>query len=290
MKNVTIALFLLIASNLHGQKSVSFTIIDSVSKQAVPFLKISVAGKDKGTYSDENGFVKINDLSSNDTLFITDIFYEHKFLPVKTLQKNQQILFSPNPISLNEVIVKPFTEREKEIGYATIRPNTNFFNSIIGTELAFLIEHKNIKPAYINDIIIKIKKNSKINSMVKIHLYHNNQGMPGMEVYLKNNLNTISDKNQLKYNIKDQNIQLPENGIFVSVEWIGRFNENGKIFNDKSHILTPCINIRSTSDKKIKGKGYIRHYGNWDPFILKSTSGKEEFYIPLYGLIIEEQK
>ncbi len=58
MKNKLTILYILIASNLFGQKSVSFSVIDSVSKQTIPFLKIIVAGKDKGTYSDENGLVK----------------------------------------------------------------------------------------------------------------------------------------------------------------------------------------------------------------------------------------
>jgi hypothetical protein len=290
-RNITI-LFLLVFSNLFPQNTASFFVIDSLSKQAVPFLKIYIAGKDKGTYSDENGFVKINDLLSSDTLFFVDIFYEHKFLPLETLQKNAQILLSPRPFILNEAIIKPLKGREKEIeiGYSKIRPNTNYFNSIIGSELAFLIEHKNFKPAYIKDIIIKVKKNAKNNSMVKIHLYHNDHGKPGEEIYLKDNLYTLSYKDQIKYNIKSQNIQLPENGVFVSVEWIGKFNVNEKILNDNSYILCPRINIRSTSNKEIKGRGFIRHYGNWNPFLIKSYNGVEEFYIPLYGLIIVEQQ
>jgi hypothetical protein len=288
MKNIILTIFLLIAPNLIAQKSVSFTVIDSVSKQVVPFLKIIVVGKDKGTYSDEIGFVKINDLSNNDTLYIVDIFYEHKFLQVKALQKNQQIILSPKVFIFNEAIVKPNNIREKEIGYAKIRSNTNFFNAIIGNEMAFLIESKKFKIAFIKEIIIKIK-NTKNNPMVKIHLYLNDHGKPGLEIQLKENLITISDKNLLKYNIQNQNIQLPENGIFVSVEWIGKFNQRGVIYNDDSHILNPRINIRSTANSKIKGKGYLRNYGNWQPLLIKSE-GEEEFYIPLYGLIIEEQQ
>jgi hypothetical protein len=294
MKKILMSILLLIPSILFAQNSVCITIIDSISKQAIPFIKIHTGGKDRGYYSDHNGFININNLSDNDTLYIVDIFYEHKFLPIKTLQKNQQILLSPNTLILNEAVVKPFIERErekeKEIGYAQIRPNTNYFNAVIGTELAFLIEYKNIETAYIKDIIIKVKKNTKNNPLIRIHLYHDEKGKPGEEIYLKDNLITISNKNMVKFNIKNQNIQLPENGIFVALEWTGKLNENGKIFNDNSYFLNPRINVRSTNNTKIKGKGFTRIYGNWKPLLIKSIKGKEEFYIPLYGLIIEEQK
>jgi hypothetical protein len=286
MKNLLTLFFLLIITDLFAQNSVSFFVVDSLTKQVVPFLKIVVAGKDKGTYSDEKGFVKMTDLSGNDTLFIDNIFYEKKLLPIKTLRNNQQIVLSPVAFILNEAVVKPLIE--KEIGYAKIHSNTSYFNALSGSELAFLIEPENIHPAYIRGLIIKIKKNPKNDPLVRIHLYHNEQGIPGAEIYLKDNLIIISDKNLMKFNIKNQDIQLPLNGIFVSIEWIGKFNEKGKISNDYSYVLNPLINVKSTSDKKMKGKGFTRRYGNWKPHLTKSPKGNEEYYIPLFGLIVEE--
>jgi hypothetical protein len=156
--------------------------------------------------------------------------------------------------------------------------------------MAVLIEPIDIQNAYINTIVLKINKNAKNDPMVRVHLYQNEHGIPGEEIYLANNIITIYKKNELKFNIINQYIKLPEKGVFVSMEWIGKFNEKGKIYNDTTSRLNPNIKTQQTNNKKSKGIGLVRNYGKWSQLQSGSRHNEVMYYIPLFGLIVEEQK
>ncbi len=284
MKNIIIILFVLLSPDLLAQNSVSFTVIDSVSKQAVPFLKIVVVGKEKGTYSDEHGFAKIDNLSDYDTISIDNIFYQRILLPTKNLRNIKQIILLPKPFILNEAIVKPYSDKEIEIGYSKIRSNGSFGTDIIGTEITVLIKPGDIQNAYINFIILKFKYKVK-NTQVRVHLYQNEQGKPGTEIYIKDNLISVAGKDEVRFNIVNQHIKLPLEGMFVSMEWIGNNKVKGEIYNEAEFKSSPRVKATTVNQKR-KVISLFRSYGKWEP-IPRSDS---KVYLPLFGLIVQEQK
>ncbi|MDF1550100.1 MAG: hypothetical protein P1P88_19900 [Bacteroidales bacterium] len=287
MKNIFTVVLLLIFPNLFSQKSLSFSVVDSVSKQTIPFIKIVVCGKDKGAYSDEKGLVKIDNLSDDDTIFIYNIFYESKLMPIKNLLNIKQIMFSPKPLILNEVVIKSSKYKEVEIGYSKSKSNGSFGTQIIGTEIAVLIRPGNIQNAYINCIILKFKKIVK-NTLIRVHLYQNEKGKPGTEIYLKDNLITVSEKNEVKFDIVNHYIKLPIEGLFVSMEWIGNSKAKGETYSDTEFKSSPRVRA-DIVNKRSKAIGLVRTYGKWES-LMEITQQENKVYVPLFGLLVEEHK
>ncbi len=208
-------------------------------------------------------------------------------MPVLNLLKNKQILLSPKPYILNEVVVKPSKNNEIEIGYSKSRSNCGFGTDIIGTEITSFINSDDIKNAYINFIILKFKKITK-NTLVRVHLYQNEQGNPGTEIYIKNNLITVYEKDELKFNIINQHIKLPADGVFVSLEWIGNHKVKGDIYNETEFRSSPRVKGKWVNEKSNR-IGFYRTYGKWETLV-GTLQNKNKVYLPLFGLIVQEQK
>lgn len=271
----SISLILILSSSL-AQNSISLLIIDSDSKEAVPFVKVTVKNKNRGTYSNEKGIVSLDNLMIKDTLYINHIGYESKLLLVKNLKYLKQISLIPTTYILNETTIKASNYKETLIGYSRIKSNSTLGTSIIGSETAVLIEPENITNAYINEIIFKIRNKSKNNPIVRFHLYKNKKGFPGEEIFIKDNLFTIKSKNKVKINIQNENIKLPKQGIFVSLEWIGIFEKNGTVH----HETTLIHNLRLKTKSKTKAeKAYHKRWNDWEV-----SPG----FFPLFGLKIVE--
>jgi hypothetical protein len=287
MRKIITLLLLLLISKSFAQNSLYFYVLDSISKQPIPHLKIFVKEKDMGTYSNEKGFVQFNNLADNDTLLIDNIFYRREILPIIKIRNNNEIFLSPKPYIINEIIVSPSKNKKIEIGYSKSRSKGSFGTQIIGTEIAVLIKPGNIHNPYISYIVLKFKKILQ-NTVVRVHLYQNELGLPGSEIYLKDNLITLSDKKEAKYNISNQYIKLPIKGVFVSMEWIGNNKVSGQTYDETEFKSSPRVRAL-TIKKKDKAIGLVRIYGKWKS-LMDMAQQEDKVYIPLFGLVVEEHK
>lgn len=272
--NILLLSILLLESELLvSQYMVKFSVIDSITKKEIPFMKIAVESKNIGTYSDENAMVILDDLLMNDSLTFRHISYYEQKIPVNELVGKKVILFAPKIYQIKETIVKSNQYKTLEIGYDSKISNATHGTTIKGTELAVLIKSNKLEHARIEEFIFRFKNNATYNPIVRLHFYENNNDKPGKEIYIKNNLITINQSKKMRFNIEKENITMPKNGVFVSMEWIAIYEKNGKIHQDSSFFFEPMIKCRVNS-KNSNVKSYYRVWGSWT----------ESMSYPLFGL------
>lgn len=90
-------------------RTVSGTIADALTKEAIPFTAISFKNSFSGTAANESGFYQINISSDyeNDSLQFSFLGYSRKMICVRNLKSNDSIFLSRNDFQLNEIVVRP---------------------------------------------------------------------------------------------------------------------------------------------------------------------------------------
>lgn len=172
-----VILFLFSVLGLNGfSQSIEGKIMDSETKEELSYVNIGILNSTIGTITNESGLFKLdyNEKSESLDVRITMIGYQSKTYSIKELQKgNNQIELEKEVFELNEVVVG-YKETLREIG--TMKSNlmagvcgwggTKFGQ---GRELGLEIDLGE-KPVKIEDLNLKIHKQSFDTSMFRLHL------------------------------------------------------------------------------------------------------------------------
>ena len=80
-------------------------------------IAVAVKGHQTGTLSDENGFFKLQNISSGQTIHVSGVGYEPKEILAKT--GYYTITMDPSPTSLNDVVVSGYGTPQNLAGRAS---------------------------------------------------------------------------------------------------------------------------------------------------------------------------
>lgn len=210
-------------------------VFDSISKTPVSFTNVLIYEKEKitnGFYADENGLVKVM-CNENSSLNFSCIGYENKAFE-KLFELSDTIFLKQNSVILKEVIITN-SNKYKKLGFNHSK-KVSTINTNKGSEFAVFIENESNVKTKIKSVILNITKKKKYTIILKIKFYKKGTDDTPTVIlntrdiiyYLKNNHN-----GELEIDIDDENIELPEDGIFLSVESLGFVDENGSFINDK---------------------------------------------------------
>lgn len=142
-KIIFLATTMLAAASSFAQFSIYGTIKDSLANPVVG-ATIKIADTYKGTFSDNNGYFKLNNLdTSSYAIEISSIGYETKKLAVKNLTENRayKIILKESQQNLDELIVAATRVKENapiahnNISYSDIEKNN------LGQDIAFLLQN-----------------------------------------------------------------------------------------------------------------------------------------------------
>jgi len=100
---------------------------------------------------------------------------------------------------------------------------------------------------------------------------------PGEELLPENIIIDLNRKvGKLEVDVSKYNIELPVNGIYVGLEWLGE-SENNKVIN--IHPGFSCSkHITSGFDSRISFFGR--------PFVVVNSKYNNDLYVPMFGIII----
>lgn len=114
MKNLIVLLFCLYSVSFAQLISVDGKILNSSTRESIPFANIIVVGKGIGTAADANGnFVLKGEFNKEDILRISHIAYETKEIPVDYLiTKSKEIFLDSKIITSQTILVKATIARE----------------------------------------------------------------------------------------------------------------------------------------------------------------------------------
>ncbi|MDR1552831.1 MAG: hypothetical protein LBS69_05145 [Prevotellaceae bacterium] len=201
-----------------------------------------------GTYSNGKGYFYIP--VNIKQIEISSIGYNTKKMTLN--KKIDTIFLSPKIYEISETKVIPAKKKRKsvELGYA--EENSDFGMSYLsGDELAVYISCDNIENSYrkIKQFIFKGEKYlvKKLNldkrdfiSVFKINFYRAIENKEIGDLINTEDIVFTSEvlKSKTKLDVSKYNIYMPENGIFVAVEWIGKIN------TETTQIIKASINDR----------------------------------------------
>lgn len=222
MKNILLTLVFIIISNaILGQ--CNGIVIDSISKEKIPFTNIWIENENIGTTSNENGEFSIPCSDKNKMVIFSAIGYETKKIKARFLTNT--LLLKPKVTELQEITVTP-KKQNKELNIGQFKKSDVHFYFACGIKPWIVARYFEFKEDYIQTTYIKkikiLTKSEIKNSKFNIRLYSVDENeKPGEYIYDKNILGVaLKGKNITEIDISELNIEFPKKGFFVAIEWL----------------------------------------------------------------------
>jgi hypothetical protein len=104
---------LLMQEGIYAQQTIQVEgyVRDFETKEALPYVTVSLRGTARGTATDENGYFSMRAASDSTVLAVSYVGYETDFTTLKHGYNRVEILLKPGLYELNEVTVRPGKER-----------------------------------------------------------------------------------------------------------------------------------------------------------------------------------
>jgi len=220
MKKLLTITFLLISNLCFSQlKSV---IIDSETKEKIPFVNIWVENENIGTTSNEKGEFEL-EISSTKIILFSAIGFETKKISSDSIKNILEL--KPMTTELDEVIInsKKLTQ-ELIVGKFKKSKINYYFGCGIKpwiTARFFKYKEKYDKTPFLKKIRLLTRSDVK-NSKFNIRLYSvNENGEPDNYIYDQNIIGIAKKgKKTTEIDVSKLNIKFPENGFFIAIEWL----------------------------------------------------------------------
>lgn len=249
MKYAFILLFCLVFDISHSQ----ITIQDKDTNFPISYATISF-GNGNGIFADDEGKFTFTEKLYHDidTLYISSLGY--KDLKIATHKLPEHILLESLAEELQEVIVQAKPKGKFKI--ETLKPtlHEDYFKCWLPTiesEIAVFFPNESKKPTQITTLYLPIKteasnwserkkataKKRAFSTLFKVHFYENNNGFPGDVLSYEKVLFRVTEKSEsvFELDITENDIFIPKNGLFVSIQILGYTDKQGKLLPNKKY-------------------------------------------------------
>jgi hypothetical protein len=293
-------LFLVLLFNYSKAQTISGIIVDSITKQPLDLVNVTIKNKDIGVYTKPDGKFKLKLTNAEDEMLVSCLGYKTKTIGLLNfINKNEYepiFYLSPTTEALNEVLVG-----NKKINYSwakTIkskRENTQYFGFQFGAENCTYIENPYRKRGKIKSVILDLKKQPEYNKEnpkwkldyladynIKFYRFDSIKNKPGEEIYNKDIIIDPQNKTgNLTIDVDSLHIPFPENGICVGVEMINtRYKNPKKVFAT----IGPIINFTENREMHpIMAWSRFRYEKEWE---FKTASRSEDRKGRKYNMMI----
>jgi hypothetical protein len=292
MRKLLTITFIVISNFCFSQlKSV---IIDSETKEKIPYVNVWVENENIGTTSNEKGEFELK-VNTTKSILFSAIGFETKKISSDSIKNIVEL--KPQITELNEVVInsKKLTQ-EIVIGeFKKSKINTYFACGINPWITARFFKHnkdKYGKTPFLKKIRLLTKSDVE-NSKFNIRLYSvNENGEPENYIYEKNIIGIAEKgKKTTEIDISNLNIEFPENGFFIAIEWLiieenkYEFEHTIKGSSKKLKIISyePAIGIIPAETDE---NSWTFNQGKWSK-VLKNPEGNKN-YGEKYNLIAIE--
>jgi hypothetical protein len=220
MKKI-LAIIILLVSNLCFSQLKSI-IIDSKTKEKIPYVNIWIENENIGTTSNEKGEFEL-EIDSTKNILFSAIGFETKKISSDSIKNILEL--RPITTELDEIIIssKKLTQELIVGKFKKLKINHYYKNGIKPWIIArfFNYKEKYDKTPFLKKIRLLTKSDVK-NSKFNIRLYAlNENGEPKNYIYDKNIIGIAKKGKKItEIDISKLNIEFPENGFFIAIEWL----------------------------------------------------------------------
>lgn len=221
--------FLALAIIGKAQITVTGSITDTDTKEAIPFASVGIKGKAYGTVCDENGRyeLKTGTITDKDSLKISAIGFKPKAISMQMVKGyyNENISLRAATVQLNEVKVKPQKTVTKILGNKNYNENICLSfqgaeGSWKGAEISIKANNKKGRLVFLENFNFYIVKNLYADSLTfRLNFYgKDKEGLPGENILRK----PIMFKTKVKEGVVSVNLKHllinTEDDFFMSLE------------------------------------------------------------------------
>lgn len=220
--------FLLNITIGNTQETARKFVLDEKSQTTIPFVNIKLQNGTKGWISDENGAFEVNidKLNKSDLFIISAMGYQNLMISYNQFMDTSIITMLPKTFTLNEVEVKTRRYKQGYLGEKRRKTIKAFDYGIRKRDLskpnidAIFIPNTLGANGIIDNIHLFVYQGSK--TPIKIQLYDNDElkGIPTTPLLDEPILIKEEESRKwLNVSIKNENISIPKNGFYISVDW-----------------------------------------------------------------------
>lgn len=268
-------LFLILAFTLQSQAQIS--VLDKNTQLPISYASISF-GNGQGVFADDEGvFVFTKKLYPDiDSLFVSALGYKDLFITSKQLQP--KLFLQQQADVLDEVVIGVKLDKTKGKKFKTesLKPylDDDYYKCWLPTiesEIAVFFPNNDQKLKRIAKVKFPIaleskdwknrkranKEKKKFSTLFKVNFYAKNDGKPGENLNIKTIVfrATEKDGDYHELDVTAQNILVPDDGFYVSIQVLGYTDKSGKLLPNKKY-------------KEIKGRnGFVKIPTNFRPLL-----------------------
>ncbi len=220
MKKLLLLLFILLSNLSYGQ--IKAVVVNSTTKEKVPYVNIWVMNEDIGTTSSTEGAFELK-IDEPKAIRFSAIGYETKIMNADEI--NASVELQPSVTSLAELVVTP-KEFTREVTVGAFKKSDIKSHFGCATTPGILARYFEYKEEYDETVFlkkIKMLTRSKIkDAKFNLHFYRvNENGEPGADILSENFIGTApKGRKIIETDLSDYHIAFPKEGLFVAVEWL----------------------------------------------------------------------
>lgn len=258
-----------------AQIKITGKILDAKSKQPIPYVNLESFSLNIGSQTNQDGNFEFNLPKGKETdiIKISCIGYLDK--NITNLSSANGVVYELIPVvfQLNEVNINKTNFAEKEIGITNKSGHKweliNQRDQRPGLQKAVYLKNMNYGSAYLKTLHF-FMGDDMFDAPFRVRIYDDNNGVPGKDLLEKSIEFTARKKKSWNaFGISEYHILMPENGLWIAVEWIknDRFSKvasykmkmpNGSLENKTFTYYGPEIVAHFDTDF---GYTYYKHNG-----------------------------
>ncbi len=220
-------LMLLPALSWAQENRITGRVVDSKTKDPVPFASISLREEGTGALTNEYGYFQLAGLekTTQDSLVVMTMGHDRASIFIKRGNTEDLIVeLNKRFIELKEVKVQGGKVKNYEMGSSKSEPGEGIIQGLPGSQYAFYVKNeKQKKLGNIRTVSFYIGENGFPREPFRVRIYKadGNYNSPNTDL-LTENLVVSASKGGEWYTIDltTYNIPAPEEGFFVAMEWI----------------------------------------------------------------------
>ena len=232
---------------LYAQKTLKGSVIDSKTKQGIPYASIGVVGRGIGTIADENGDFVLrlykNSVSEKNPAIVSSIGHESAILKISKIKNT--ILLNPDNTQFSDTIVKSNNLEQKRIGRIAEKGigSISFHNKHdknsddkLGREIGAILNLKG--RGYLSKVKFFIGQNQFDKVKFRLNIYNVKNNYP-KDLIINNEILIELSQNQsgwISIDVSKYNLRF-EDRVAVALQWI----EGVEIDRDSKQVTIPAI-------------------------------------------------
>ncbi len=224
MRNyLTILLICFGIVNAIAQNKICGKVIESKSKQVVPFVNIGIPNLGVGTVADENGefCINISDSLRQEILVFSSLGYSKQSIAISSFlnAENAIITLQPNAIQLADIIIKPKSQKRLGNKIDSKAVTAGFNSNTLGCEVGVLYYPKK-KTVRIKDFNFHVAATKYDSVLYRVNVYElQADGFPGSNILQENVIGAITKAGWVTVDLRPYNLVTNKNFV-ISLEWI----------------------------------------------------------------------